>query len=74
MTSFGRHNVVMKILKFTPGKMLTSAKNYGIKCCYKCKKLFQYFLMRGQCRFYLGLLPKNSNLKMIQFRQNFGQF
>ena len=45
-----------------------------IKYCYKCEELFQYFLMRGQCRFYLDLLPRYSNLKIVQFGQDFGQF
>ena len=34
----------------------------GIKYCYK--DLFQYFLMKGQCWFYL---IRYSNLKMVQF-------
>ena len=35
-------------------------------------ELFQYFLMTGQSRFYLDLLPRYSNLIMVQFWQDFG--
>ena len=41
----------------------------GIKYCYK--DLFQYFLMKGQCWFYL---IRYSNLKMVQFWKKIGKF
>ena len=37
----------------------------GIKYCYKNKDLFQFSLMRTQCHFDVYLLPRYSNLKML---------
>ena len=46
----------------------------GIKYCFKFKELLRYFLMRNQFHFYCDLLPRYSNLKMVQFWQDFGHF
>ena len=46
----------------------------GIKYCYKCKNLFQYFVVRGQYFFCLYLLPRYSNFKMVQFSRDFENF
>ena len=46
----------------------------SINCYYRHKDLFRYFLMRDQCYYYLYLLPRHRNMKMVQFWHDFGQF
>ena len=82
-TIWRRHDVIWTSWRCRKSNTIYSSKNVnvskkiwldGMKYCYKCKDLFHYFRIRGQCSSYLYLLPRKSNLKMIQFWQDFGKF
>ena len=83
LTIWRCHDVIWTLWRCRKSNIIYSSKNAhvskkiwsdGIKYCYKCKDLFHSFRERGQCRFYLYLLPRKSNLKKIQFWQDFEKF